>query len=161
VSPEIRQRAITAGIGTTTDTEVAERMGVTRERVRQIRNAMGLPCMRDAMAAVRHRETTEARASIVRSAVAKNVPVAHVARELGMSEQTLYVAAREAGVRMRRGPPPKFDWDAVDWTRRNVDITRDLGCSRNAVSRERKRRREHGIPTPPAPERSIRRAVAS
>lgn len=46
----------------------------------------------------------------------------------------------------KRGRQEQYDWQAVNWRERDVDIARRLGCSRERV---RQKRREWRIPPSP------------
>ncbi len=38
----------------------------------------------------------------------------------------------------KRGPKTKFDWNSIDWTERDIDIARRLGCSSELVRLKRR-----------------------
>lgn len=122
---------------TKSNQEIAEDLGVSRERVRQIRDKYGIPKV-NAMRAGRDERVAEA----VRLAATRTAR--EIAQALGVSVETARGYLRQEGVRAKRSKrskqPCKYPWDDVDWENKyDSEIARELGCSSVAVLHARRR----------------------
>jgi hypothetical protein len=68
----------------------------------------------------------------------------HIPTDAPISQFFFQGAAGEAVVMRPAGRPPKDsaearDWSSVDWTRRDAEIARELGVSRQTAATQRKR----------------------
>lgn len=121
------------------DRVIAKRLGVTRQRVNQMRQKLGKP------PGVWPRTLKE---RVLELAGTRSAP--DIARELGVPKTQVYGVLTDAGVRarpadrragMERPELWKYAWDSVDWANEtDTEIARRLGCSRPIVTLFRKRR---------------------
>ena len=121
-----------------TNKEIAAELGVSRQRVDQIRRKRGRP-----------RSSGVHNPALMRSIgeLADTLTPRLIARRLGVRVGTVYRYLQRAGVKAvdaRKAPRRaawKYDWDSVDWEREtNTEIAARFGCSVAVVTKFRKRR---------------------
>lgn len=137
------------------DREIAEAVGVTRQRVNQARQKLGKASARD--------QARERRLDAIDAMDTSNMTAQDVADALGVSVHRAYLLLRETGRTSQNGgykrsPHPlkgraqpekwKYDWDSIeDWSKEsNATIARKLGADQSYVCAYRQRK---GLPKGP------------
>ncbi|MFA5626145.1 MAG: hypothetical protein WC965_01550 [Thiohalomonadaceae bacterium] len=119
-----------------TDSEIARLVGVTRQRVHQVRHALGKP-------------RSLSRSAVRRKVLAESGGIKTAkewADEFNVSVSTIQKDLTLVGAEVKK-PTPKprkgrwvTDWDAVDWENKTVSqISRELGIAYPVVFRQKKR----------------------
>lgn len=125
------------------DSELAIEVRISREWIRKIRQRYGFP---------KHRDVFLKKLALL----AKDHTLPEISEKMGISTQTARRWLRELGVSAKPTPPSalagepkrdqwKYDWDAVDWSKSNGEIARELGIKSSQVYVFRKR---HNKPAP-------------
>lgn len=121
------------------DVDLAKEHGVCRERVRQFRRSLGKPN------AIFHGMTKRVIAiNLVMDKLDTKKSISHNAKALGVSLPTLRRRSKQIGAHFVHGLS-KYDWDAVDWSKRNCDIAMELGCHEVGVATRRKKHAPHTV----------------
>jgi len=129
-------------LGVETDTYVAELLGCSRERVRQVRNTMSIP-----RPPKRKKNGPPPPDFSAVERLLGVLPDRQIARQLGCAVE--HVAAHRKKRNISRAPPPRYDkldWTAVDpllGVLTDVEIAERMGCAKISVG---KRRKKFGIP---------------
>jgi len=98
------------GIGVRLDSEVARDLGITRERVRQIRQRFSIAPPSREMRGERWKVNLDK----IESEIAAGKTVSEVARSLGMSMNEVTYRVRKAGIKVvRRGPKTLFSKEEI------------------------------------------------
>lgn len=120
-----------------TNKEIAAELGVSRQRVDQIRRKRGMPPSSGVHNPALMRSIVE---------LAETLTPRLIARRLGVSRNTVYYHLQRAGVKAvdaRKAPRRaawKYDWDSVDWENEtDAEIGRRFGCAGATVTQFRKR----------------------
>lgn len=122
----------------TKDVDLADRVGLSRERVRQIRKSLGLPSSAGIYKkSVRFRNWTKAELAML-----GKFPDRVVAREIGISCSTVRNKRLLLGIKGYKNPSM---WDDVDWSMRSRDIAEKLGVFPESVSGARRKYAPHTL----------------
>lgn len=109
------------------DTDLAKGASITRERIRQLRKAAGLPSSREIP------KVHPAWWQQIDPALTH----AENSRKLGQRIVSVRRAVKILGLALPCGKECKYDWASVDWSRRTCDIAEEFGCKRSYVSKQR------------------------
>ena len=108
---------------TKTNTVLSIQHGVTKERIRQLRKAQGLPSSKT-LYRPRQLDATKT--------------AAELAVEHGVTRATIYHNAYKLGIKLAK-PLKKHDWSRVDWKQRTGHIAAQMGMMPQQVVRARHR----------------------
>jgi len=122
------------------DSDIARELGVSRERVRQKRQALGkpkvvVPTVRDKI--VHLSETVDL----------TEMTVKEIAEAIGHGVSRTSTVLKELGINPKRGyvgHNAKYDWDAVDWEWSNEVIAQRVGAGINTVASRRSYLKQRG-----------------
>jgi hypothetical protein len=121
---------------------LAREVGMSRERVRQVRIELGKPVSTGrAMGKALLKER-------VLACYSPELTLAEIAEKSGVSRDTARCALKEVGKKAKRSVR-KYDWLAVDWAKINVEIARELGVTEPYVSEYRKMYAPDGLKRSP------------
>lgn len=154
-----RKQLLLAGLGEKTDIELAERFGVSRERVRQLRAEMGIPVNAEATRRRaqerRQRQEKERRREMLprlREAVRVGHSPSDVAVRLGVPLERVRRWAEHCGITLpRRGRTLQVWLRDVDWTQLNGAIAVQCGVTARYVASVRYKLRSAGFPVGRSP----------
>lgn len=143
---------------------IANELGVTYERVRQVRAKLGKPKLEN-----QSRVASRERRERLKQLDTSRMTLTEIADEIGVTKATASELLHELGRTAtnggwrteRKGPLPsrwKYDWDSVDWENEyNSEIARRFGCKPEQVTMFRKR---HNKPEGPDGRRVTNRRQA-
>ena len=129
---------------TDAEIEALDYSDAKKERVRRYRNRVCVQCQSPAPAddklcfACQGGKSRKGRVGLTDwSKVDWSAPVDTIAQTVGASPVTVRQQAKRAGVKVMTARMMR--WVTVDWSRKNKDIAKDLGCTVNAVLIRRKK----------------------